>query len=59
MSKRAQPQSRGKPRSGGGIRGNKVRDVGYRGGKRTLDAVSVEAVCPISAHERRTRKRRW
>jgi hypothetical protein len=49
MSKRAAPQSRGKAQSGGGIRGNKVRDVGYRGGKRTLDAISVEAVSDLGA----------
>jgi hypothetical protein len=39
-SKRAAPQSRSKSRSGGGIDSNKRREVGYRGGKRTLDAIN-------------------
>jgi len=30
--------------SGGGIRGNKNVKVGVKGGKRTLDAISLEAV---------------
>jgi hypothetical protein len=49
MSKRAAPQSRSKAKSGGGIDGNKRREVGYRGGKRTLDAVSVQAVSELGA----------
>jgi hypothetical protein len=49
MSKRAAPQARGKATSGGGISGNKRKEVGYRGGKRTLDAVSVQAVSELGA----------
>jgi hypothetical protein len=49
MTKRAAPQSRGKATSGGGISGNKRKEVGYRGGKRTLDAVSVQAVSELGA----------
>jgi hypothetical protein len=49
MSKRAAPQSRGKATSGGGISGNKRKEVGYKGGKRTLDAVSVQAVSELGA----------
>jgi hypothetical protein len=49
MSKRAAPQSRSKAKSGGGIDSNKRREVGYRGGKRTLDAVSVQAVSELGA----------
>ena len=49
MSKRAAPQSRSKAKSGGGIDTNKRREVGYRGGKRTLDAVSVQAVSELGA----------
>jgi hypothetical protein len=48
-SKRAAPQSRSKAKSGGGIQSNKRREVGYRGGKRTLDAVSVQAVSELGA----------
>jgi hypothetical protein len=39
----------GKATSGGGITSNKRREVGYRGGKRTLDAVSVQAVSELGA----------
>jgi cytochrome c5 len=48
-SKRAAPQSRSKAKSGGGIDSNKRREVGYKGGKRTLDAVSVQAVSELGA----------
>jgi hypothetical protein len=34
----------GKATSGGGITSNKRREVGYKGGKRTLDAVSPAGV---------------
>jgi hypothetical protein len=47
MSKRAAPQSRSKAKSGGGIDSNKRREVGYKGGKRTLDAVSPSAVSDL------------
>jgi hypothetical protein len=49
MSKRAAPQSRSKATSGGGIQSNKRREIGYRGGKRTLDDVSVQAVSELGA----------
>jgi hypothetical protein len=38
-----------KAKSGGGIDSNKRREVGYKGGKRTLNAVSVESVSVIGA----------
>jgi hypothetical protein len=50
MSKRASSgsaqakQRSGKARSGGGLTMSKNVSPGYRGGKRTLDAISVEAV---------------
>jgi hypothetical protein len=47
MSKRAAPQSRSKAKSGGGIDTNKRREIGYKGGKRTLDALSVQAVSDL------------
>jgi hypothetical protein len=46
MSKRAAPQARGKPRSQG-IQSNKLKEVGYRGGKRTVDVISPEAVSEL------------
>jgi hypothetical protein len=39
----------GKATSGGGITSNKRREVGYRGGKRTLDAMSPQAVSELGA----------
>jgi hypothetical protein len=38
-----------KARSGGGITSNKLRQLGVRGGKRTLDAVSPSAVADLGA----------
>lgn len=47
MSKRAQPQSKGKARSGGGYLSNKHRSVGIRTGPARTDVVSVEAVSDL------------
>jgi hypothetical protein len=44
MAKKSQRQSSGKATSGGGITSNKRREVGYKGGKRTLDAISPAGV---------------
>jgi hypothetical protein len=49
MSKRAAPQSRSKAKSGGGIDSNKRREVGYKGGKRTLNAISPSVVADLGA----------
>jgi hypothetical protein len=49
MSKRAAPQSRSKARSGGGIRVNKLRQVGVRTGPPRTDVVSVGAVSELGA----------
>jgi hypothetical protein len=47
MSKRAAPQSRGKANSGGGLRGNKVRNVGIRTGPPRTNVVSVQAASEL------------
>jgi hypothetical protein len=45
--KRAAPQARGKPRSGGGLTVNKLRQVGVKAGPARTDVVSVEAVSDL------------
>jgi hypothetical protein len=47
--KRAAPQSRGKATSGGGIRGNKVRQVGYRSGPPRTEVISPSGVADLGA----------
>jgi hypothetical protein len=44
MSKRAAPQARGKPRSGGGLTSNKLVRPKYRSGPARTNVVSVQSV---------------